>query len=93
MSALSGIPPRARNAERTVLRTVAESFWTAVALALGLLAFFAIAGGSAVLTGPTAVAALALLALWGLHARSIRRHVDEVHGDERWRHARERRGF
>jgi hypothetical protein len=70
-----------------------ESFWTAVALLLGLLAFFAVAGGSTVVTGPIVVVGLVLLGLWGLHARSVRHHPDAVRADERWRHARERRGF
>jgi hypothetical protein len=67
MSAVSGNPHRIRDAERTLLRTTVESFWTAVALVL--------------------------LGLWGLHARSVRHHPDAVRADERWRHARERRGF
>jgi hypothetical protein len=29
----------------------------------------------------------------GLHARSVRHHPEAVRGDERWRRARERRGF
>jgi len=93
MSALSGIPRRTRHVERTLVRAATESFWTIVALGIGLFAFFAVAGGPSVLTVPVVVAGLALLGLWGLHARSVRRHLDEVHRDERWRHARERRGF
>jgi hypothetical protein len=93
MSALTPIPRHTSDAERRLLRTVAESFWTTVALGIGLVAFFAVAGGSAVLTTPVTVAGLALLVLWGLHAWSVRRHLDDVHHDERWRHARERRGF
>lgn len=92
MSALSGLPST-RHAERTLFRTAVESFWTAVALLLGLLAFFVVAGGSALVTGPVIAVGLTLLALWGLHARSIRRHADDVQQDERWRRARERRGF
>jgi membrane protein required for beta-lactamase induction len=93
MSALSGNPHRIRDAERTLVRTTVESFWAAVALALGLLAFFAMAGGSTVVTGPTVVVGLVLVVLWSLHARSVRHHPEAVHADERWRHARERRGF
>jgi uncharacterized membrane protein len=93
MSALTPIPRHVRDAERTLWRTVAESFWTAVALGIGLVAFFAVAGGSTVLTTPVIAAGLVLLSLWALHSWSIRRHVDDVHHDERWRHARERRGF
>jgi fatty acid desaturase len=93
MSALSGIPRLTRQAPRAVVRTATESFWTIVALGLGLFAFFAVAGGSTVLTLPVVVAGLALLGLWGLHARSVRRHAGEEHQDERWRRARERRGF
>jgi hypothetical protein len=93
MSALTPIPHHMRDAERTVLRTVAESFWTTVALGIGLVAFFAVAGGSAVLTAPVIAAGVALLTLWGLHAWSVRRHLEDVRHDDRWRHARERRGF
>ena len=93
MSAVPGHPHRVRDAERTVVRTAVESFWTMIALVLGLLAFFAVAGGSTVVTGPIAVVGLALLALWGLHARSVRHHPESLRADERWRHARERRGF
>ena len=93
MSALTPIPRHTSDAERTLLRTVVESFWTTVALGIGLVAFFAVAGGSAVMTTPVTVAGLALLVLWGLHAWSVRRHLDDVRHDERWRHARERRGF
>ena len=75
------------------MRITVESFWTAVALVLGLLAFFAVAGGSTVVTGPTVVVGLALVVLWGLHARSVRHHPGAVRADERWRQARERRGF
>jgi hypothetical protein len=93
MGALSGNPHRIRDAERTFVRITVESFWTAVALILGLLAFFALAGGSTVVTGPTVVIGLVLVVLWGLHARSVRHHPEAVRADERWRHARERRGF
>jgi fatty acid desaturase len=93
MSAFPGHPHRIRDAERTVVRTVADSFWTAVALVLGLLAFFAVAGGSAVITLPVLLMGVALLVLWGLHVGSVRRHAVEERHDERWRHARERRGF
>jgi hypothetical protein len=64
-----------------------------VALLLGLVAFFVVARGSAVVTGPIVAVGLSLLALWGSHAWSIRRHADEVLHDERWRRARECRGF
>jgi VIT1/CCC1 family predicted Fe2+/Mn2+ transporter len=93
MSALSGFPHRGGHTERRVSRIVSESFWTAVALTLGLVAFFLVAGGSAAMTAPVIVSALVLFVLWALHARSVRRHAVEVHRDERWRHARERRGF
>jgi hypothetical protein len=93
MSALPGTPHRIRDAERTIVRTAVESFWTIIALVLGLLAFFAVAGGSTVVTEPTVVVALVLLVLWGLHVRSVRHHPEAVRADERWRHARERRGF
>jgi hypothetical protein len=94
MSAMSGSPRRrARHPGQSSIRFVAESFWTLVALLLGLLAFFVVTGGSAIVTGPIVLVGLSLLALWGLHAWSIRRHFDDVMHDERWRHARERRGF
>jgi uncharacterized membrane protein len=93
MSALPGPRRRLRHPGQSSVRFVSEAFWTVVALLMGLLAFFVVAGGSTVVTGPILVAGLALLSLWGLHARSVRRHVDDVHSDERWRHARERRGF
>ena len=93
MSAFPEHPHRIRDAERTVVRTAADSFWTAVALVLGLLAFFVVASGPGVITLPVFVTGIALLVLWGLHAGSVRRHATEVHQDERWRHARERRGF
>ena len=93
MSALPGHPHRIRDAERTVVRTAADSFWTAVALVLGLLAFFSVAGGSAVMTLPVLLTGIALLVLWGLHVGSVHRHAIEERHDERWRHARERRGF
>jgi fatty acid desaturase len=93
MNAFPGHPHRIRDAERTLVRTAADSFWTAVALVLGLLAFFAVTGGSAVMSLPVVITGLALLVLWGLHAGSVRRHAAQEHGDERWRHARERRGF
>jgi hypothetical protein len=93
MSALSGSPRRGGHAERSVPRIVSESFWTAVALTLGLLAFFLVAGGPTIVTTPVTVAALVLFVLWVAHARSVRRHAVEFHRDERWRNARERRGF
>jgi len=93
MSALSGSPHRGDHSERSVPRIVSESFWTVVALTLGLLAFFLVAAGSAFVTRQVAVAALVLFVLWGLHVWSVRRHAVEVHRDERWRQARERRGF
>lgn len=93
MSALSGSPRRGDHPERSLSRIVSESFWTLVALTLGLLAFFLVASGPAIVTWQVTVIVLVLFALWGVHARSVRRHAAEVHRDERWRHARERRGF
>jgi hypothetical protein len=93
MSAVSETHRHIRDVERTLGRTVVESFGTAVALAIGLLAFFLVAGGPSLVTFPVSATALALLALWGLHARTVRRHAEDVRRDERWRHARERRGF
>lgn len=93
MSAVPGHPHRIRDAERTAVRTAADSFWAAVALGLGLLAFFAVAGGPAVVTLPVLLTGTALLVLWALHVGSVRRHAVEEHRDVRWRHARERRGF
>jgi Flp pilus assembly protein TadB len=93
MSAVSGNPRHIREVERTLMRAAVESFWTAVALTIGLLAFFLVAGGPSIVTWQVTAAALVLLLLWALHARAVRRHVDDVHRDERWRHARERRGF
>jgi Flp pilus assembly protein TadB len=93
MSALSGSPHQSGDTERRFPRFVSESFWTAVALILGLLAFFLVASGPTIVTWQVSVIALVLFVLWGLHARSVRRHEREVHRDERWRHARERRGF
>ena len=93
MSAVPGHPHSIRDAERTVVRNVADSFWTAVALVLGLLAFFAVAAGSAVMTQPILLTGIALLVLWAMHAGSVRRHADADRHDKRWRHARERRGF
>ena len=75
------------------MRTAEESCGTAVALVLGLLAFFAVTGGSAVMTLPVVTTGFALLVLWGLHVGSVHRHAAEERGDERWRRARERRGF
>jgi hypothetical protein len=93
MSALSGSPRRGDHPEHSLPRIVSESFWTLVALALGLVAFFAVAGGSAVMTSEVIGFALGLFAMWAIHARSVRRHAVEAHQDERWRRARERRGF
>lgn len=93
MSALSGSPRRGGHSERSLSRIVSESFWTIIALTLGLLAFFLVASGPTIVTWQVTVIALVLFVLWGLHARSVRRHAVEVHRDERWRHARERRGF
>ena len=93
MSALSGSPPRGGHSERSLPRIVSESFWTAVALTLGLLAFFLVASGPTIVTWPVTVATLVLFVLWIAHARSVRRHAVEFHRDERWRNARERRGF
>jgi hypothetical protein len=93
MSAVSGNPRHIKDVERTLVRTAIESFWAAVALTIGLLTFFLVAGGPSIVTWQVTTAALVLLVLWALHARSVRRHVDDVHADERWRHARERRGF
>ena len=93
MSALSGSPHSSDNTERRLPRFVSESFWTTVALTLGLLAFFLVASGPTIVTWQVTVIALVLFVLWGLHARSVRRHVVDAHSDERWRHARERRGF
>jgi hypothetical protein len=93
MSALSGSPRHGDHAERSLPRIVYESFWTFVVLTIGLLAFFLLAGGPTIVTWPVTIAALVLLAMWGAHARSVRRHAADVHRDERWRHARERRGF
>jgi hypothetical protein len=52
-----------------------------------------VASGPTIVTWQVTALALVLFVLWGLHARSVRRHAAEVHRDERWRHARERRGF
>jgi hypothetical protein len=52
-----------------------------------------VAGGPTIVTTPVTVAALVLFVLWVAHARSVRRHAVEFHRDERWRNARERRGF
>jgi membrane protein implicated in regulation of membrane protease activity len=93
MSALPGSPPRLRHPGHSPVRFVSEAFWTLIALLMGLVAFFVVAGGSALATGPILPVGLTLLALWGLHAWSIRRHVDDVLHDERGRRARERRGF
>lgn len=64
-----------------------------VALTLALLVFFLVASGPKIVTWQVAGIGLALFALWALHSRSVRRHELDVHRDERWRHARERRGF
>ena len=93
MNASPGHPHSIRDAERTAVRTAADSFGAVVALGLGMLAFFAVTGGSAVMTLPVVTTGFALLVLWGLHVGSVRRHAAEEHGDERWRRARERRGF
>lgn len=93
MSALSGSPQQSSHRERNLPRFVSESFWTAVALVLALLLFFLVASGPRIVTWPVTLTVLALFALWGFHARSVRRHAEDVHRDERWRHARERRGF
>jgi uncharacterized membrane protein YczE len=93
MSALPPHPHSIRDAERTLVRTLVESLWALVALALGMLAFFALAVGPTVLTRPAAVGTVVLAVLWGLHARSVRHHPEALHSDERWRRARERRGF
>ena len=93
MSALPGTPRRTTTEGRSIFRIISESFWTAIALTIGLLAFFLVAGGPSIVTWQVTAIALTLLVLWGLHARSVRRHVDDVHHDERWRHQRERRGF
>ena len=93
MSALPGSPRRLRHPGESSVRFVAEAFWTLIALLMGLLAFFVVAGGSAVVTGPIVAVGFALLALWAVHAWSVRRHLDDVRSDERGRHARERRGF
>jgi hypothetical protein len=93
MSAVPGHPHRIRDAERTLVRIAADSFWTAVALLLGLLALFAVTGGSAVLTPTVLGTGVALLVLWAVHTGSVRRHAAQERRDLRWRHARERRGF
>jgi hypothetical protein len=93
MNALSGSPRHSDHSERSLSRIVSESFWTAVALALGLLVFFFVASGPAIVTWQVSMVVLVLFAIWGLHARSVRRHAVDAHYDERWRRARERRGF
>jgi hypothetical protein len=93
MNALSGSPRRDDHSESRLSRIISESFWTGVVLVLGLLVFFLVASGPTIVTWQVTVITLVLFVLWGLHARSVRRHSVEVHCDERWRHARERRGF
>ena len=93
MSAMTPIPRHTRDTDHSMWRTVAESFWAVVALGIGLLLFFLVAGGPSIVTWQVSAVAVLLIVLWALHSRSVRRHIDDVHHDERWRHARERRGF
>ncbi len=71
---------------------VAESFWTADAMLIGLLVFFIVIGAMDPRDSlPLAVVLVALVGLWAVHLVAMRRSQGALNVESR--RIRERRGF
>lgn len=74
-----------------IVNGLSESFWTADAMLIGLLVFFIVVGAMDPRDSlPLAAVLLTLVALWALHAVSMRREGALTPESRR---IRERRGF
>ena len=75
-----------------IVNGLSESFWTADAMAIGLLVFFIVIGAMDPRDSlPLAVVLLTLLGLWTMHALAARRASGPLAAESR--RIRERRGF